>query len=188
MLGAGADFVLGIDPSMRFLVQYLAIQKYINNPQFEFLPIGIEDVPQNWPFFDTVFSMGVLYHRRNPIDHLRELRGLLREEGELVLETLIVDAEFLQPEDGGTLHPADRYAMMRNVWSVMTVEKILALLEESGFKNGRCVDQNITSLNEQRQTPWMQFHSLVDFLDPHDHSKTMEGYPAPKRGIFIAQR
>lgn len=188
MLGEGADFVLGIDPSMRFYVQYLALQKYFADERFEFLPIGIEDMPTSWPFFDTVFSMGVLYHRRNPINHLRELHALLSDDGELVLETLIVDQHHLTVEDEGTLHPENRYAMMRNVWSVMTVEKIVGLMLEAGYKNVRCVDQNITSTEEQRRTSWMQFHSLNEFLDPNDKSKTIEGYPAPKRGIFLANK
>ena len=183
MLGAGADYVLGIDPSMRFLVQHLAIQKYARSDCFDLLPLGIEDMPRDMPKFDTVFSMGVLYHRRNPINHLRELQDLLTAGGELLLETLIVD----QAKDG-TLRPSDRYAMMRNVWSVMTVDKICALLDEAGFEQIRCVDQNITSLQEQRSTEWMQFHSLANFLDPQDQSKTIEGYPAPKRGIFVAKK
>ncbi|MEY8213807.1 MAG: DUF1698 domain-containing protein, partial [Colwellia sp.] len=28
--------------------------------------------------------------------------------------------------------------------------------------------------------------SLSDFLDPQDKNKTIEGYPAPQRAIFIA--
>lgn len=182
MLGAGAKYVLGIDPSMRFLMQYEAIQKYAQHSQFDMLPLGIEDMPQNLPHFDSVFSMGVLYHRRNPINHLYELKNLLQPGGELVLETLIID-----DVEGGTLTPDSRYAQMRNVWSVMTVVKIIALLEEAGFSKVACVDQNVTSLDEQRRTPWMKFHSLKEFLDPADHSKTIEGYPAPKRGLFIAQ-
>ena len=70
----------------------------------------------------------------------------------------------------------------------MTVEKILELLNDAGFHDSRCVDQNVTSLGEQRQTEWMQFHSLKQFLDPNDISKTVEGYPAPKRGLFIARK
>lgn len=181
MLGDGAGYVLGIDPSIRFLVQYMAIQKYICDPRFDFLPVGIEDMPTDMALFDSVFSMGVLYHRRNPINHLIELKNLMNDGGELILETLIIDHV-----EGGSLTPMDRYAQMRNVWSIMTVDKILDLLTQAGFRNGRCVDQNITSLNEQRQTPWMPFHSLENFLDPNDISKTIEGYPAPKRGLFIA--
>ena len=183
MLGNGADYVMGIDPSMRFIVQNEAIQKYAKDERFNFLPIGIEDMPSNMPYFDSVFSMGVLYHRRNPINHLYELKQLLEDGGELILETLIIDQV-----EGGTLTPESRYAQMRNVWSIMTVEKILSLLEEAGFKNSRCVDQNITSLDEQRQSPWMQFHSLKQFLNPNDPTKTIEGYPAPKRGLFIATK
>jgi len=168
---------------MRFLVQHQAIQKYANDKRFDFLPIGIEDMPNDLPYFDSIFSMGVLYHRRNPINHLYELKQLLEPGGELILETLIIDEI-----DGGILTPESRYAQMRNVWSIMTVEKITQLLTEAGFKNIRCSDQNTTSLEEQRQTPWMQFHSLKQFLDPEDINKTIEGYPAPKRGLFIAQK
>jgi len=183
MLGDGAEYVLGIDPSMRFLVQHLSIQKYAQNPNFDLLPIGIEDMPKDMPLFESVFSMGVLYHRRNPINHLLELKSLLTDGGELILETLIIDEI-----DGGILTPENRYAQMRNVWCIMTTEKIISLLEKAGFKGIMCVDQNVTSLQEQRRTDWMQFHSLREFLDPHDTSKTIEGYPAPKRGLFIAQK
>ncbi len=181
MLGAGARYVLGIDPSMRFLVQFLVLQKYLHDSRFDFLPIGIEDMPEDWPVFDSVFSMGVLYHRRHPENHLRELAGLISPNGELILETLIVDSA-----TDGILRPEGRYAMMRNVWSIMTVDKIIALLRDAGFRNPRCVDQNTTSLQEQRRTGWMNFHSLEQFLDPEDSSKTIEGHPAPKRGTFIA--
>lgn len=183
MLGDGADYVLGIDPSMRFLIQHMAIQKYAQNRNFDLLPIGIEDMPSSMPVFDSVFSMGVLYHRRNPINHLVELKNLLNSGGELVLETLIIDEV-----EGGILTPTERYAQMRNVWSIMTVDKIISLIEQAGFTNIRCADQNVTSLDEQRRTEWMQFHSLKEFLDPNDISKTIEGYPAPKRGLFIATK
>lgn len=183
MLGAGAESVVGIDPSMRFFIQHLAVQKYLNNQQFDFLPLGIEDIPQPLPIFDSVFSMGVLYHRRNPINHIQELHSLLKPNGELVLETLIVDQA-----ENGILTPTERYAMMRNVWSITTVDKTLELLNQAGFKQVRCVDQTITTTDEQRVTDWMQFHSLANFLDPNDSSKTIEGYPAPKRGIFIATK
>jgi tRNA (mo5U34)-methyltransferase len=32
----------------------------------------------------------------------------------------------------------------------------------------------------------MKFHSLAQFLHPDDHRLTVEGHPAPIRGIFIA--
>ncbi len=185
MLGAGAHYVLGIDPSMRFQVQHRALQKFAQCPQFDMLPIGIEDLPTDLSAFDTVFSMGVLYHRKDPLAHVKELFHLLKASGELVLETLIVDEAF---EPSGIFTPAERYAQMRNVWSITTVSKTLELLDQAGFSNPRCVDINITSLQEQRQTEWMRFHSLEQFLDPNDHTKTVEGYPAPTRAIFVADK
>lgn len=181
MIGQEAELVVGIDPTLVFVMQYQLMQRYINSQNHFVLPIGIEDIPSNLAFFDTVFSMGVLYHRRSPIDHLYELKSCLKPGGELVLETLVIDGE-----EGMTLVPQERYAKMRNVWFLPSVDTMNLWLERCGYKNVQCVDVNITSLNEQRRTEWMTFESLADFLDPTDFSKTIEGYPAPKRAIFTA--
>lgn len=181
MLGQDAEMVVGIDPTLVFSMQYRVMQKYIRSDHHYVLPIGIEQMPENLALFDTVFSMGVLYHRRSPLHHLLELRNCLRPRGELVLETLIVDGEL-----GMSLMPEERYAKMNNVWFIPSIETMLLWLRRAGFKDARCVDVDVTSLEEQRRTEWMTFESLADFLDPHDVTKTIEGYPAPKRAVFIA--
>lgn len=181
MLGEGAELVLGIDPTLVFVMQYQVVQHYIGDSNHYVLPIGIEDLPNKLGCFDTVFSMGVLYHRRSPLDHLHELRGCLRSGGELVLETLIIEGE-----EGMTLMPEGRYAKMRNVWFFPTIPTMELWLRRCGFKDVRCVDINTTTIEEQRPTAWMTFESLADFLDPDDHSKTIEGHPAPIRAIFTA--
>lgn len=184
MHGAGAQRVIGIDPSYLFLMQFQAIKKYCG-PQapVHLLPVRMEDVTPNLEAFDTTFSMGVLYHRRSPIDHLLELKGTLRKGGELVLETLVIEGEL-----GECLMPDDRYAMMRNVWFIPSCATLELWLKRAGFSNIRCVDINPTSTQEQRSTDWMHFQSLPDFLDPADHNKTVEGYPAPLRATFIAEK
>ena len=112
MLGAGASRVLGVDPSRLFLMQFEAVKKYIGKGKpVHLLPLKMEEVPPKLRAFDTVFSMGVLYHRKSPIEHLQELHGALRAGGELILETLVIDGQL-----GEVLMPEDRYAMMRNVW------------------------------------------------------------------------
>lgn len=181
MEGEGADLVLGIDPTLVFTMQYQLMQHFIQSQRHFVVPIGIEHMPDKLGWFDTVFSMGVLYHRKSPLDHLMELRSCLRPGGEMVLETLIIEGEA-----GMTLMPEQRYAKMRNVWFIPSVETMLLWLRRCGFKNARCVDVDTTSLEEQRRTEWMTFESLADFLDPDDISKTIEGYPAPMRGVFIA--
>jgi tRNA (mo5U34)-methyltransferase len=182
MLGAGAELVIGIDPNLLFVKQYQVMQRYLEGKNHYVLPLGIEDLPKDLGLFDTVFSMGVLYHRRSPIDHLYDLRACLRAGGELVLETLIIEGEL-----GEVLMPENRYAKMRNVWFLPSIATMELWLKRSGFKNVRCVDISKTSIEEQRSSDWMRFESLVDYLDPNDHSLTVEGLPAPVRAVFIAE-
>lgn len=183
MRGTGADFVLGIDPTLVFVMQFLLLQNYINEERVQVLPLGIDDLPQDCRCFDTVFSMGLLYHRRDPQQHLQELKGLLHTDGELVLETLVIDERH-----GDVLIPVDRYAQMRNVWAIPSVTTLSKWLQQAGFRNVQCVDVNQTSTAEQRSTEWMTFQSLADYLDPQDSSKTTEGYPAPTRAIMLATK
>jgi len=183
MCGAGAKFVVGIDPTVRYLFQFLALNNYINDQRVHFLPLKSEDMPRRMRCFDTVFSMGVLYHRRAPFDHLDELKDLLRPGGELVLETLVVDG----PENT-VLVPRDRYAQMRNVWFLPSASTLPLWLQRAGFENARVVDVNCTSLEEQRRTDWMTFQSLQDYLDPQNPALTIEGLPRPTRAIIIANK
>ena len=181
MLGEQAKLVIGIDPSPLFVMQYQAVRHFMGEYPLYVLPLGIEQLPEKMRAFDTVFSMGVLYHRRSPIDHLLQLRDCLQAGGQLVLETLIIEGDKNQ-----ALLPEDRYAKMRNVWFIPSAEAICHWLKRCGFKDVMLVDVNTTSIEEQRTTDWMPYESLVNFLDPDDHSLTIEGYPAPKRAVFTA--
>lgn len=182
MRGAGAKFVVGIDPTQLFLMQFNAIQHFIKDHDVNLLPLGVEQLPE-LNAFDTVFAMGVLYHRRSPIDFIYQLKSQLNKGGELILETLIVDGD-----ENTVLVPGERYAKMRNVWFLPSGKAMCAWLERCGFKNVRMVNTDITANEEQRKTDWIDTESLSDFLDPNDESKTIEGYPAPQRAIFIANK
>ncbi|MAA66062.1 MAG: tRNA 5-methoxyuridine(34)/uridine 5-oxyacetic acid(34) synthase CmoB [Alteromonadaceae bacterium] len=183
MAGAGARQVIGVDPGLLFLMQFFSVKDYLNAPHVHMLPCRLEDLPPALNYFDTTFSMGVLYHRRSPLDHLLELRDTLKDGGELVLETLVVDG----PE-GYSLMPEDRYGMMRNVWFLPSCDTLMRWLERTGFRNARVVDVTATSTEEQRSTDWMRFQSLEDFLDPIDPTKTVEGYPGPLRATIVAEK
>ena len=180
MKGAGAKFVVGIDPTQLFLAQFWAVQHFIQNPDVNLLPLGIDDLPE-LKAFDTVFSMGVLYHRKSPMDFLQQLKRQLAPGGELILETLIIEGD-----ENTVLVPQDRYAKMRNVWFIPSAKALEKWLEKVGFNSIRLVNIDQTSLDEQRKTEWIDTESLEDFLDPNDPSKTIEGYPAPLRAIFVA--
>lgn len=204
MVGAGARLVIGIDPTPLFNWQWqlmrqlirLADKHPLHSPHASrsshasrspdrnlVLPFTLEQLPPKLQAFDHVFSMGVLYHRRSPLDHLQQLQQALKPGGELVLETLIIDGAA-----GMSLLPQGRYAQMRNVWFIPTIATLQQWLARIGFKNIRCVDVTTTSPDEQRHTAWMPFKSLADFLNPEDNRQTLEGHPAPKRAILLANR
>ena len=182
MLGEGAKLVLGIDPTWLYIMQHLAIMRLTSKewPLF-LLPLKSEDIPDRLEMFDTLFSMGVLYHRRDPIKHLRALRSRLKPGGELVLETLIVEHE-----GEWLIQPKTRYARMRNVWHIPSPSTLIQWLDLAGFADAKTVDVTPTTVYEQRTTAWMRFESLDRCLDPDNPNLTIEGYPAPVRAILIA--
>jgi len=183
MHASGAAQVIGIDPTPLFIMQFLAMKHFIGAAPVHVLPLGIDDVPPQLAAFDTVFSMGVLYHRRSPLDHLQQLRDCLKPDGELVLETLVIEGD-----ENALLMPEDRYARMGNVWFIPSIAMLEKWLRRCKLANIKLVDVTTTSLEEQRSTDWMTFQSLKDFLDPHDPSKSIEGYPAPRRAVFTASK
>ncbi len=183
MLADAPELVLGIDPSVLFNLQFLAAWHYLRDPRIHLLPLTVQAMPANMQWFDTVFSMGVLYHRRSPFDHLIQLKGLLRPGGELSLETLVVEGG-----RGQVLVPEGRYARMNNVWFLPSVPELEHWLKRSGFIDVRCVDVSRTTTEEQRSTEWMTFESLPQCLDASDPSLTVEGHPAPLRAVLLARR
>uniref|UniRef100_UPI003567A8A3 tRNA 5-methoxyuridine(34)/uridine 5-oxyacetic acid(34) synthase CmoB n=1 Tax=Stieleria sp. TaxID=2795976 RepID=UPI003567A8A3 len=178
------SMVMGLDPILRFLMQFEVFDRYETGPRRNFvLPMVDTDLPEKLGAFDVVFSAGVLYHRTSPIDHLRSLAGALVPGGKLVLETLIIEDD--QPS---VLVPEDRYAQMRNVWFIPSLEMLFRWLRRTGFEDIKTIDITPTDTNEQRSTDWMTFQSLADFLDPEDASKTIEGYPGPIRATVVATK
>jgi len=185
MLGQGADMVLGVDPSMKFVYQWLMLKHFIDQKQpsnFWILPFGLEDLPEHAMQFDWVLSMGVLYHRRSPIDHLLQLKSLVKPTGKVLLETLIVETDATNPND--CLVPEKRYAKMPNTWFIPSIQHLTTWLNRAGFKQVEVWDISPTTTDEQRKTPWMTFESLKDFLAPNNHKLTIEGYPAPVRAVL----
>ena len=180
MLAAGARCVVGIDPTMLFLMQWLAQRHFSGLAPNYVLPLRDTDLPATLTGFDRVCSLGVLYHRRDPLDHLGRLRRCLREGGVLVLETLVVEGD-------ESLQPPGRYARMRNVYEVPSLARLKAQLHAAGFQAIQVADVTWTTREEQRRTDWMQFESLAQCLDPENPAQTVEGHPAPLRALVLAQ-
>ena len=182
MMGEGAQTVVGIDPTLLFVFQFLALNHFLAVPSVNVLPLRLHELPGAQKFFDTTFSMGVLYHQREPLEHLAQLLSTLRPGGELVLETLI-----LPGTEPLVLEPEDRYARMRNVWHLPTATALEDWLRQAGFGDIRLVAVTATTIDEQRSTEWMPFESLAEALAPGDSCRTVEGLPAPTRALVICK-
>lgn len=183
MLAAGAGQVLGVDPTLLFLYQFLATARCIQgsdqtSPCHRVIPLRFEELKPR-PAFDVIFSMGVLYHRRDPQAHLHALTQHLTKGGSLVLETLI--------SRDGDIEPRGRYAQMRNVHCIPCIDRVISWLRDAGLVIDAPCDVTTTTVEEQRATQWMSFESLINTLDPMDPSRTIEGYPAPVRACFVAK-
>lgn len=184
MLDVGAELVVGCDPFPLYLMQYEVLRRYAPRPERHFvLPLIDEELPDNLAAFDITLSMGVLYHRPQPLDHLSKLYQTLLPGGQLVLETLIIESAA-----ENVLSPPGRYAKMKNIGLIPRLPLLLRWLHEAGFVDIQTIDVTRTTTLEQRRTPWMTFESLSDFLDPHDPTLTIEGHPAPVRAVVTARR
>nr|WP_319492929.1 tRNA 5-methoxyuridine(34)/uridine 5-oxyacetic acid(34) synthase CmoB [uncultured Desulfobacter sp.] len=181
MAASNPMFALGLEPQGAFYYQYCAAQKYLNLKNVCCLPATYNELPPMNRFFDLVLCMGILYHRKSPVAMLRQIHDSLRPGGQVVVENLVIKGE-----NNHCLFPLDRYAKMRNVFFIPDLSAMQAWLIRAGFSDIRCVDITETTFEEQRKTPWIQTESLEDFLDPNDPSKTVEGYPAPVRAIYMA--
>lgn len=177
----GANAVLGIDPTLLYIMQFLAVTYDSESLPVNVLPLRMQELPDAPRVFDSTFSMGVLYHQRSPIDHLRQLRGTLRPGGQLVLETL-----FIPGDEPRAFTPTGRYARMKNVWLLPTVSELTTWLQRTGYRDIQIINESVTSVEEQRATEWMSFESLAEALNPADSSMTVEGWPAPRRVVMTA--
>ncbi|MBF0242228.1 MAG: tRNA 5-methoxyuridine(34)/uridine 5-oxyacetic acid(34) synthase CmoB [Desulfamplus sp.] len=182
MAAHNPKMVLGVEPQQAFYFQYLALQKYLNIENIFCFPIPFDALPNLTNYFNTVFCMGVIYHRRSPLDMLKKINEMMRAGGELIIETLIIESD-----EHICLSPVDRYAKMRNIFFIPTVKVMESWLRKVGFCNIKTLDISTTDHQEQRKTEWIETESLTDFLDSKNPSKTVEGYPAPVRAIFSAR-
>lgn len=181
-LAAGAQWVMGVEPFLLYIVQHEIFRRYLKDPaSIGVMPIKADEIPADLKVFDVALSMGVLYHRKNPIGHLETLHGSLRKRGQLILETMAINSE-----DADVIVPKDKFAKMRGIWFMPTVGMLKRWLRRTGFRDIEIIDVSVTDANEQRKTEFMPFESLSDFLDPKNAELTIEGYQAPVRVVISA--
>lgn len=175
-LARNPELVVGFDPGERCYLQFALLQRLAADPQLSYRLLGVEHFNLFRKFFDVALCLGVIYHQQNPVQMLKRIREGLVPGGQLIIESLGISGE------GSTaLFPADRYAKMRNVYFVPTVNCLISWLKRAGFEGISLLSDVALTPGEQRTTVDSPGESLADFLNPQDSSVTVEGYPAPRR-------
>jgi len=178
MLEDNPKKIVGFDPSALNYLQFKFIDSFVNsNIVYEML--GIEHIEYYEHKFDTIFCLGVLYHRSDPIGSLKSLYKSLNKNGELILDTFMIDGD-----KDICLTPKERYSKIPNIYFIPTVNALKNWCFRAGFKDIKVLEIKKTDLTEQRKTDWIDSQSLNDFLDKNNPELTTEGYPAPKR-VYI---
>ena len=174
--------LVGFDPSAIYYSQFQFLDHFIDS-KIVYELLGVEHVEFYEHKFDVLFCLGVLYHRADPVGMLKSLFKGLNEGGELILDTFMIDGE-----EEMCLTPKDRYSKIPNIYFVPTIPALINWCHRAGFTQVEVLETVVTDANEQRKTEWIEGQSLEDFLDPNDPTKTVEGYPAPKRVYIKALR
>lgn len=167
--------LVGFDPSAVYKTQFDFINHFAKT-DIKYELLGVEHVPFYEEKFDTIFCLGVLYHRSDPVAMLKQLFKGLDKEGEVILDTFMIDGD-----EEMALCPQGAYSKIPNIYFVPTIPALKNWCLRSGFSDFEVLETSVTSADEQRKTEWIEGQSLEDFLDPDDPTKTVEGYPAPKR-------
>ena len=183
MASQNPELVLGIDPIVLNYCQFQFMNHFAKKDNLKFEIWGQDDLIHFDNFFDVVFSMGVIYHHRNPIQQLLQLKKSIKPGGTLILETIGIPGD-----ESYALFPEDRYAKMRNVWFVPTKSCFINWVKKAKFKDIEFLSDSDLNSEEQRLTEWCPppRQSLDDFLSPEDQSLTIEGHPAPRRFLLKA--
>ncbi|HIP46493.1 MAG TPA: tRNA 5-methoxyuridine(34)/uridine 5-oxyacetic acid(34) synthase CmoB [Campylobacterales bacterium] len=181
MLEQNPTKIVGFDPSPLCLTQFDFINHFVKSDiQYELL--GIEHLEFYKEKFDTIFCLGVLYHRPDPVGALKSLKKGLNKGGELFLDTFMIDGE-----EEIALTPNKTYSKIPNIYFVPTIPALKNWCLRAGFKEFEVLEIKKTLADEQRKTEWIPGQSLDNFLDKNDPNYTVEGYPAPKR-VYIRAR
>ena len=173
MLEMNPKSITGFDPSALFNIQFEFINSFIKS-DIEYKLLGVEHIPFYEKKFDTIFCMGVLYHRKDPIEMLKEVKAGLKKNGEIILDTLIIEGN-----EEVALSPI-RYAKMKNIYFIPTLKALYNWIEKAKFSNVEFLGKRYTTTNEQRKTEWIDGESLEHFLNKNQ-TKTIEGYEPPLR-------
>lgn len=171
--------VVGFEPYLHHYFTFRALNAMAGLTNLQMELMGVEESGLFQDSFDLILLLGILYHRISPLECLREVKKALVPGG-----VIIVESQAIPGKESVALFPESRYAKVPGTYFVPTANCLANWLKRAGFAQVEIFCCHAMNSNEQRRTPWMEFESYSDFLDPNDPTLTIEGYPAPLR-VFI---
>lgn len=212
MLHHGAAQVVGMDPVVQVEQTYQFLVSPLKNLELplQYELAGFDHLENYSSHFDIIFLMGILYHHTDPISILKLCKKALKPGGQLVVETMgiagtrLVSKEFREfshrvrltedrkadlagEPDSVCLFPSGKYAGANGIWFLPSPSALVHFARRSGFKEARLHDVHRYD-DEQQKTPFSFMPSLVDYLDPENRERTIEGYPSPVRIHLTARK
>ena len=182
LLEGNPEFVLGMDPTLKFYLQFKALQKLTADNCLHYEAFGMENLVHYPKFFDTMLCMGILYHHPDPVGMLRVMNQAMKPGG-----TLIVESQAIPGKDHVALFPDETYAMVKGTYFVPTGNCLINWMKKAKFTDIQLFASHPMTHEDQRQTEWMPFRSYKDFVNA-ENTLTAEGYPAPYRVYISAKK
>ncbi len=183
MLPYQPRLVLGFEPYVQHYYTFRTLNGFVRNEDLRIELLGIEHLPLFPNCFDVLFCLGIIYHRRSPLDALDDVFNALKPGG-----TLLLESQAIAGEDPVALFPEKTYAKVPGTWFVPTASCLRNWLLRCGFTEVKQFCMHPMSNLEQRRTDWMTFESYDDFIQQDNPALTIEGYPAPWRVFFSATK
>jgi Methylase involved in ubiquinone/menaquinone biosynthesis len=171
--------VLGFEPYVQHYYTFNTLNGFAGQHHLKVELLGIEHLPLFPECFDVIFCLGILYHRPAPLEALRDLHTALKPGGRLIIESQAIPGQ-----DPVALFPRSTYAKVPGTWFVPTGACLHNWTARAGFRDIRLFCEHAMSSDEQRRTAWMDFESYENFIDKDNPTRTVEGYPAPRR-VFL---
>ena len=177
---AGAENILGLDPTLKYWLQYRLIAAHTGSVA-DFLPLGWQALWQMPATFDTIFLMGVNYHDPDPLEMFHACRHALHEGGTLICESVVV-----QTDADLEIFPEGRYAGIGGVYAIPSPLALKRQLQFVGFQNVTLLYSDPLLPSEQRRSGFSPQASLADHLREGD-TWSKEGYPPPYRAALLCR-
>ena len=182
MLKENPNLILGLDPTIRYYLQFIFLSKNLDYKNLFFELMGFKELHFFKGIFDLVLCLGILYHHQDPIYILKEIHQSLKKNGKV-----IIDCQGIKGEKDIALFPKRTYAAKKGFWFLPTLNCLKNWIKRSGFQDYEVIFCEKLDWNkEQRKSQHSPFNSLKEGL--LNEEATIEGYSVPVRFYLIAYK